>query len=108
MPFNYFFSFQYVWSGSQALLQTISCMKVVGRLCAGGQAVVKSEHRFEENVIKLTKSTWVKAHNVYLIQIFFSSTHISWWGTITEKMYLIQSGNLCAHGQALVSYLQRF
>ena len=59
-----------MWSGSQALLQTISCMKVVGRLCAGGQAVVESQHRFEENVIKFTKSTWVKAHNVYLIQIF--------------------------------------
>ena len=50
-----------MWSGSQALLQTISCMKVVGRLCAGGQAVVESQHRFEENVIKLTLSTWVKA-----------------------------------------------
>ena len=29
-------------------------MEVFGRLCVGGQAVVSSESRFEENVIKLT------------------------------------------------------
>ena len=83
-------------------------MKVVGRLCAGGQAVVESQHRFEEKVINWQNQLELKPIMCIWFRFFFYSTHISWWGTITEKMYLIQSGNWCAHGQALVSYLQRF